>query len=211
MRPWPLVAWLTTTVFVSLPVLAGVVGDFGGDGGAGLAAREDERSASSPVGQGFIRTHTIEDVGLSTLTLTTFSRPARSVAACSISGLTVRHGPHQGAQRSMRTSTGACVTAAKVLGLEVRKGPSGADTPEQPISVYPYWYVYHTPMGITGARVPADHYFARLGRFGANRRRLVMLVWLVAVLAAAPLAITLTGGAVGCGVGGSGFDRPAGA
>ena len=70
---------------------------------------------------------------------------------------------------------------------------------EQRFQVYPYWYVYHTPMGIIGARPLADHYFARLGRFGANRRRRVMLVWLVAVLAAAPLAIALTGALSGAG------------
>src|SRR5215204_6977475 len=50
----------------------------------------------------------------STLTLTSFSRPAISAASCSRTGLTRRQGPHQGAHRS--TSTGSfdpSATAAK--------------------------------------------------------------------------------------------------
>jgi RND superfamily putative drug exporter len=42
-------------------------------------------------------------------------------------------------------------------------------------------------------------WFARLARFSATHRRLVMLVWLVATLAAAPLAVTLTGALSGAG------------
>ena len=42
-------------------------------------------------------------------------------------------------------------------------------------------------------------WFARLARFSATRRRWVMVVWLVATLAAAPLAITLTGALSGAG------------
>lgn len=44
-----------------------------------------------------------------------------------------------------------------------------------------------------------EHWFARLGRFAARRRRPVMLVWLVLALAAAPLAVTLTGALSGAG------------
>jgi hypothetical protein len=40
----------------------------------------------------------------SALTLTSFIRPANSPASCSSAGLTIRHGPHHGAQ--MSTSTG---------------------------------------------------------------------------------------------------------
>ncbi len=46
---------------------------------------------------------------------------------------------------------------------------------------------------------PKDHWFARLGRFSARRRRPVMLLWLVVVLGAAPLAITLNGALSGAG------------
>ena len=50
----------------------------------------------------------------STLTLTSFSRPAISVASCSSAGLTMRHGPHHGAQRSISAGTDACsATSAK--------------------------------------------------------------------------------------------------
>ena len=42
---------------------------------------------------------------LSTSTLTSLSCPARSVASCSSAGLTIRHGPHQGAHRSTSTGT----------------------------------------------------------------------------------------------------------
>ena len=44
-----------------------------------------------------------------------------------------------------------------------------------------------------------EPWFARLARFSARRRRAVMLVWLVVVLAAAPLALTLTGALSGAG------------
>ena len=44
-----------------------------------------------------------------------------------------------------------------------------------------------------------EHWFARLGRFSARRRRTVMLVWLVLTLATAPLAVTLTGALSGAG------------
>ncbi|HEY5153725.1 MAG TPA: MMPL family transporter [Acidimicrobiales bacterium] len=42
-------------------------------------------------------------------------------------------------------------------------------------------------------------WFARLARFSATHRRAVMIVWLVATLAAAPLALTLTGALSGAG------------
>jgi len=45
----------------------------------------------------------------------------------------------------------------------------------------------------------AEPWFARLARFSATHRRSVMLVWLVATLAAAPLALTLTGALSGAG------------
>ena len=49
---------------------------------------------------------------------------------------------------------------------------------------------------------PSAHkepWFARLARFSARRRKTVMLVWLVATLLAAPLALTLTGALSGAG------------
>ena len=44
-----------------------------------------------------------------------------------------------------------------------------------------------------------EHWFARLGRFSARRRRPLMLAWLVLTLAAAPLAVTLNGALSGAG------------
>jgi RND superfamily putative drug exporter len=52
------------------------------------------------------------------------------------------------------------------------------------------------PQFASPAEVP---WFDRLARFAVRRRRTVMLVWLVVVLAAAPLALTLTGGLSGAG------------
>lgn len=51
------------------------------------------------------------------------------------------------------------------------------------------------------ASEPADDegWFARLARFSARRRRLVMAAWLVGVLAAAPLALGLSGSLSGAG------------
>ena len=46
---------------------------------------------------------------------------------------------------------------------------------------------------------PPDHWFARLGRFSVRRRRPVMLLWLIAALAAAPLAISVSGALSGAG------------
>jgi RND superfamily putative drug exporter len=45
----------------------------------------------------------------------------------------------------------------------------------------------------------AEHWFARLGRFSARRRKPLMLVWLIAVAVAAPLAITVNGSLSGAG------------
>ena len=50
----------------------------------------------------------------STLTFTSFIFPARSRAIWSSAGLTILHGPHHGAQRSMRTGTGAETMSSKL-------------------------------------------------------------------------------------------------
>ena len=44
-----------------------------------------------------------------------------------------------------------------------------------------------------------EPWFARLARFSAGHRRWVMAIWLVTTLAAAPLALTLTGALSGAG------------
>jgi RND superfamily putative drug exporter len=44
-----------------------------------------------------------------------------------------------------------------------------------------------------------EPWFARLARFSARRRKTVMVVWLIATLLAAPLALTLTGALSGAG------------
>ena len=46
---------------------------------------------------------------------------------------------------------------------------------------------------------PRDHWFARLGRFSARRRKPVMLLWLAVAFAAAPFAITVNGALSGAG------------
>ena len=46
---------------------------------------------------------------------------------------------------------------------------------------------------------PKEPWFARLARFSATRRKAVMLIWLIATLLAAPLALTLTGALSGAG------------
>lgn len=56
-------------------------------------------------------------------------------------------------------------------------------------------------------RVPdgtAPTWFDRLARFSVRRRRTVMAVWLLVVLVAAPLALTLTGGLSSA----AGWERP---
>ncbi len=55
----------------------------------------------------------------STLTFTSLIRPASSVATCSSAGLTIRHGPHQGAH--MSTTTG--IDAPSAISAKV---PSSA-------------------------------------------------------------------------------------
>ena len=45
----------------------------------------------------------------------------------------------------------------------------------------------------------SEPWFARLARFSGTHRRAVMIVWLVATIAAAPLAMTLTGALSGAG------------
>lgn len=52
------------------------------------------------------------------------------------------------------------------------------------------------PGGTSGHPEP---WFSRLARFSAVHRRAVMIVWLIATLAAAPLALTLTGALSGAG------------
>ena len=51
----------------------------------------------------------------------------------------------------------------------------------------------------TDSSAPADLWFARLGRFSARRRKPVMVLWLIAALAAAPLAITVNSALSGAG------------
>ena len=48
----------------------------------------------------------------SELTLTTFTWPTNSVASASIVGVSARHGPHQGAQKSTSTGRALCATSA---------------------------------------------------------------------------------------------------
>jgi hypothetical protein len=53
---------------------------------------------------------------VSTFTLTSLTWPARSRASCSSAGLTMRHGPHQGAHKSTMTGIlAASATSPKVV------------------------------------------------------------------------------------------------
>jgi RND superfamily putative drug exporter len=56
-----------------------------------------------------------------------------------------------------------------------------------------------TPTLPVGAEIPRDHWFSRLGRFSARRRKPLMLVWFIVALAAAPLAVTVNGALSGAG------------
>ena len=53
--------------------------------------------------------------------------------------------------------------------------------------------------GGADGRQHREPWFARLARFSGTHRRAVMVVWLVATLVAAPLALTLTGALSGAG------------
>ena len=55
------------------------------------------------------------------------------------------------------------------------------------------------PSTTPGGQPARERWFARLGRFSARRKRTVMVLWLVAVIAAAPLAVTLTSALSGAG------------
>jgi RND superfamily putative drug exporter len=52
---------------------------------------------------------------------------------------------------------------------------------------------------VSDSTPPALHWFARLGHFSARRRKPVMVVWAIVVLAAAPLAITVNSALSGAG------------
>src|SRR4051794_9556589 len=61
----------------------------------------------------------------STLSLTTFSAPLRSLAISSRTGATTRHGPHHGAQKSTSTGVSASRTSAwKLLSVTSFTGPA---------------------------------------------------------------------------------------
>src|SRR3981081_2522692 len=50
---------------------------------------------------------------LSVLTLTSLTLPGMSLAICSTTGETTRHGPHQGAQKSTSTGSVLCCTTVE--------------------------------------------------------------------------------------------------
>ena len=68
----------------------------------------------------------------SLLTLTSLSRPGRSVAICSTMGDTIRQGPHQGAQKSTSTGSVLCSTTAGKSGspLSVSQGKVAPQLPQ---------------------------------------------------------------------------------
>src|SRR5712691_4156780 len=80
---------------------------------------------------------------LSLLTLTSLSRPGRSVAICSTMGETIRQGPHHGAQKSTSTGKVLCSTTAgnSASLLSVSQG-----------SVAPQLPQCGTPLAVGGTR-----------------------------------------------------------
>ena len=52
---------------------------------------------------------------------------------------------------------------------------------------------------MSSSSAPKEHLFARIGRFSARRRKPLMIVWLVVILAAAPLAVTVSKALSGAG------------
>src|SRR5258708_23930559 len=69
---------------------------------------------------------------LSLLTLTSLSRPGRSVAICSTMGETIRQGPHHGAQKSPSTGNVLCSTTAgnSASPLSVSQGNVAPQLPQ---------------------------------------------------------------------------------
>jgi hypothetical protein len=79
----------------------------------------------------------------SVLIFTTLSLPARSVAIFSTAGETMRHGPHQGAQKSARTGTGLPATP---------DWKSAAETSTSHGSGEPHFAQWGTPVAGTWTR-----------------------------------------------------------
>src|SRR3954447_23751545 len=64
--------------------------------------------------------------------LTTFMRPASAAAKRSTTGETIRHGPHHGAQKSIRTGTEAVISASKLsLSASTIQGSSVPQTAQR--------------------------------------------------------------------------------
>src|SRR5262249_56806318 len=69
----------------------------------------------------------------STLSLPTFSLPAYCVAISSTDGATRRHGPHQGAQKSISTGVVACNTSVSKLLVVMVRGSAIVDSSRRSI------------------------------------------------------------------------------
>src|SRR5437588_700120 len=67
----------------------------------------------------------------STLTLPTFSLPAYCVAISSTAGATIRHGPHQGAQKSISTGVVDCNTSVSKLLTVMVRGSAMVDSSQR--------------------------------------------------------------------------------
>src|SRR6476620_3208657 len=93
----------------------------------------DVRAASRPpskiaiVGIDRIRYRSPSSGSASVLTFTTISRPPLDAATFAISGATIRHGPHHGAQKSTTTGCPALrIRASNVSTLGTSIGSAGA-------------------------------------------------------------------------------------
>src|SRR4051812_8601723 len=111
----------------------------------------------------------------STLSLTIFSASPRSPAICSRIGATMRHGPHQGAQKSTRTGVSASRTSAwKLLSVTSESAPAMSGSLE---GVAPALYKVKCGLGRVssryGQRYPPEGPDAHRRRSGRRQEHLV--------------------------------------
>src|SRR2546430_5674377 len=85
----------------------------------------------------------------SVLIFTTLSLPARSVASLSTAGLTIRQGPHHGAQKSASTGTGLASTALWKLAVETSASQGSSE---------PHFAQWGTPEAAASTRFFCPHF-----------------------------------------------------
>src|SRR6478735_7959571 len=88
---------------------------------------------TSNVGMAWISNRRDSPGEVSTSTFTSLTLPARSTASLSSTGLTIRHGPHQAAQKSTRTGTEDCsaTTGKSASDADTIQGRSRPQLPQR--------------------------------------------------------------------------------